>query len=66
MNSFKSQKAQNNVTDYIKDNISIEQVVQKLNLSGLRKAGRRLEGNCPTNHSSQSQTCFKIFTDTNS
>lgn len=66
MNFSTIQKTQSNVLDYIKSNVSITEVAHKLPGVQLKRSGRLLEGNCPTNHSSKSGTCFKIFPQTNS
>jgi len=58
-------KAQNDIIDYIKENISIQDVVNKLGGLQLIKKGKSLAGNCPTNHPSNSGTCFHVIPDKN-
>ncbi len=58
-------KTQYDIVDYIKENISIQEVVDKLGGLKLQKKGKTLSGNCPTNHPSQSGTCFNVITEKN-
>jgi len=52
------------VYDFIKENVSIEQVAKLLNLN-LTKSGHSLQGECPTNHPSTGRKCFSIHTKKN-
>ncbi|GIK22783.1 MAG: hypothetical protein BroJett005_21970 [Ignavibacteriota bacterium] len=53
------------ITKFIKNNIRIEDVVNKLGGLDLTRTGNSLQGNCPTGHSSQGEKCFSINTDKN-
>lgn len=63
MNSQTTAKRHNerSIYEYIKNNVSIEEVAKLLNLD-LTKSGQNLQGNCPTNHHSQGGKCFSINT----
>jgi DNA primase catalytic core len=65
MNSITTTKAQNDIIDYIKGNISIQDFVNKLGGLQLIKKGKSLAGNCPTSHPSNSGTCFHVILDKN-
>jgi DNA primase len=55
-----------NILDLIKDCVSIEQVVDDLNLISqynLTRTGENLMGDCPTGHESTNHQCFGINTD---
>ena len=51
------------IFNYIKENIKIEEVVQRLGGLGLQRMGDELAGCCPTGHASQSRTSFRVITD---
>lgn len=53
------------IFDYIKENISIIDVINKLNLH-FTEQGDRLVGNCPSGHTSESETCCTIYPESNS
>src|SRR5664280_998064 len=65
MDSITIAKAHNDLLDHIKQNISIQDVVDKLGGLQLKKKGNSLAGNCPTNHPSNSGTCFHVIPDKN-
>lgn len=53
------------IVKFIKDNVNIENVVEKLGGLNLVKTGNSLQGNCPTGHTSQGEKCFSINTEKN-
>ena len=61
--STTAQKAKYDIVDYIKENINIDNVVNKLGGLQLKKKGKILVGNCPTSHPSNSGTCFNVITE---
>ncbi len=58
---YNNKKAQNDILSYIKKEIKIEDVLQKLGGLNLTKNGSRYIGNCPTKHPSESGTCFQVI-----
>lgn len=60
MNFRTNRKALNDLLDYIKKNIKIEDVASKLGLD-LTDCTNKQTGNCPTGHPSQSETCFQVI-----
>ena len=54
------------IKEILKDSVTIEEVARGLNFDGKNRTLGRIEGNCPTGHASESQTCFHIHTNTNS
>jgi len=59
--SFNLKKAVTNVSaDQIKQRVSIDSVVRHLGISGLKKSGERLQGACPSGHTSKKGMCFNI------
>lgn len=63
MNLIKQVTGRNeqSIYDYLKENVSIEEVAKKLKLN-LTKTGHSLQGECPTNHPSTGGKCFSINT----
>jgi len=65
--SFNLKKATTNVStvstisaEGIKQSLSIDSVARHLGISGLKKSGERLQGVCPSGHSSKKGMCFNI------
>ena len=66
MNSVTIRKEKNNsITEYISNNINIEDVLFKLNLTEFEKVGNEYCGPCPTGHTSKSRKSFHIVPEKN-
>jgi DNA primase catalytic core len=62
--SFNLKKATTNVStisaEGIKQSLSIDSVARHLGISGLKQSGDRLQGACPSGHTSKKGMCFNI------
>jgi DNA primase len=62
--SFNLKKAATNVStvsaEGIKQKVSIESAARHLGISGLKQSGERLQGACPSGHTSKKGMCFNI------
>ena len=59
MNTNYAGKKGDNIYEYLKNNITIENVAEKLGIE-LTPKGNELVGMCPSGHPSKSGTCFEI------
>ena len=51
---------QSDIVELIKDSVEIGELSKRLGLQLKKKAGRSLQGDCPTGHDSQSHQCFSV------
>ena len=62
--SFNLKEATKNIStisaEGIKQEVSIESVSRHLGISGLKQSGERLQGECPSGHTSKKGMCFNI------
>ena len=62
--SYNLKKATTNVSsisaERIKQSLSIDSVAKHLGISGLKQSGDRLQGACPSGHTSKKGMCFNI------
>ncbi|MBC8185450.1 hypothetical protein H8E88_30530 [candidate division KSB1 bacterium] len=62
--SYNLKKATTNVSSVsaegIKQSLDIDSVARHLGISGLKQSGERLQGACPSGHTSKKGMCFNI------
>ena len=65
LNFNKIHLKEDETVDYIKSNIRIEDVINRLAGLNLTKTGNSLQGDCPSGHASQGGRCFSVNIDQN-